>query len=168
MKLRPCLAKLYDHLKISLQRRIKHMSNFTLAEKSEDSFKQLTRYAFVGIVSNLVAYVLYLLVTYLGAPPKITMSLLYGVGATIGYIGNRNFIFFHKGSLIGSCARYSIAHFFGYFMNLALLIIFVDKFGYAHQWVQAIAIFVVAGFLFLAFRYFVFTDPPSGAIAVSE
>lgn len=135
------------------------MSNLPMAQKTQGSFKQLARYAFVGIVSNLAGYLVYLLVTYLGATPKITMTLLYGVGATIGYIGNRNFTFSHKGSLLGSSVRYFIAHFFGYFINLVILIIFVDKFGYAHQWVQAIAIFVVAGFLFLASRYFVFTDP---------
>jgi putative flippase GtrA len=134
------------------------MSNFPVAEKSKGSFKQLTRYAFVGIVSNLAGYLVYLLVTYLGATPKITMTLLYGVGATIGYIGNRNFTFSHKGSLLGSSVRYFIAHFFGYFINLVILIFFVDHFMYPHQWVQAVAIFVVAGFLFIAFKFFVFTN----------
>ena len=135
------------------------MSNFPVTEKARGSFEQLTRYAFVGIVSNLFGYLVYLLITYFWATPKITMTLLYGVGAAIGYIGNRNLTFAHKGSLLGSGVRYFMAHCFGYCINLALLIIFVDKFGYAHQWVQAIAIFVVAGFLFLAFKYFVFTDP---------
>ena len=134
------------------------MSNLPVAEKSKGSFKQLTRYAFVGIVSNLAGYLVYLLVTYLGATPKITMTLLYGVGATIGYIGNRNFTFSHKGSLLGSSVRHFIAHFFGYFINLVILIIFVDHFMYPHQWVQAVAIFVVAGFLFIAFKFFVFTN----------
>ncbi len=135
------------------------MSNLPVAEKSKGSFKQLTRYTLVGIVSNLFGYLVYLLVTYLGATPKLTMTLLYGVGAAIGYIGNRNLAFAHKGNLLGSGVRYFMAHSFGYFINLALLSIFVDQLGYAHQWVQAIAIFVVAGFLFLAFKYFVFTDP---------
>jgi putative flippase GtrA len=134
------------------------MSNLQVSEKTRTSFAQLSRYAFVGIVSNLTGYLVYLLVTYLGVAPKITMTLLYGVGATIGYIGNRNFTFTHKGSLLGSGARYLVAHFFGYFINLALLIIFVDQFGYAHQWVQAVAIFVVACFLFIAFKFFVFTN----------
>jgi putative flippase GtrA len=134
------------------------MSNLPVSEKSKGSFKQLTRYAFVGIVSNLAGYLVYLLVTYLGATPKITMTLLYGVGAGIGYIGNCNFTFSHKGSLLGSSVRYFIAHFFGYFINLVILIIFVDHFIYPHQWVQAVAIFVVAGFLFIAFKFFVFTN----------
>lgn len=129
-----------------------------MAEKTRGSFAQLTRYAFVGIVSNLAGYLIYLLVTYLGATPKLTMTLLYGIGATIGYIGNRNLTFAHKGSLLASGVRYFMAHCFGYCINLAILIIFVDKLGYVHQWVQAIAIFVVAGFLFIAFKFFVFTD----------
>ena len=134
------------------------MGNFPLADKVQGSFKQLTRYAFIGIVNNLALYLVYLLITYLVGAPKITMTLLYGVAAATGYIGNRNFTFAHKGSLIGSGVRYFIAHFFGYFINLAILIIFVDQFGYAHQWVQAVAIFVVASFLFIAFKFFVFRD----------
>ena len=74
------------------------MSNLPVAEETRVSFKQLTRFTFVGILSNLAGYLVYLLVTHLGATPKITMTLLYGVGATIGYIGNRYFTFSHKGS----------------------------------------------------------------------
>ncbi len=129
-----------------------------MAEKTKDLFKQLTRYAFVGIVTNLTGYLVYFLVTYLGATPKITMTLLYGAGATIGYLGNRNFTFSHKGSLLGSSVSYFIAHLFGYLINLAILIVYVDQLGYEHQWVQAVAVFVVAGILFIAFKFFIFTN----------
>jgi putative flippase GtrA len=134
------------------------MSCLHVSEKTQGPFKQLTRYAFVGIVSNLAGYMLYLLASYLGATPKITMTLLYGVGATIGYFGNRSFTFSHKGSLIGPCIYYLVAHFIGYFINLVILIIFVDRFMYPHQLVQGIAILVVAGFLFIAFKFIVFTN----------
>lgn len=135
------------------------MINLLRSEKAQDSLKQLARYAFVGIITNLSGYLVYLLAIYLGATPKITMTVLYGAGAAIGYIGNRNFTFTHKGNLLGSGVRYSIAHFFGYSLNLIILIVFVDKLGYAHQWVQAIAIFIVAGFLFTTFKFFVFQKP---------
>jgi putative flippase GtrA len=134
------------------------MNDLFVGEKTRASFTQLTRYAFVGIVSNLIGYLVYLLFTYLGVAPKLTMTLLYGVGAAIGYVGNRSLTFAHKGSLLGSGIRYFVALCFGYFINLALLIVFVDKLGYAHQMVQAIAIFVVAGFLFTVFKFFVFPD----------
>lgn len=134
------------------------MSNLPVAEKPKGSFKQLIRFALVGIMSNLTGYLIYFLVTYLGATPKITMTLLYGVGATIGFMGNRNFTFAHKGNFLGTSIRYFIAHIFGYIINLAILIIFVDQLGYGHQWVQAVAIFAVAGILFILFKFFVFAN----------
>ncbi len=139
-----------------------NLNNYKNGRASTDRMKtrattaQLLRYGFVGITINLAGYMVYLLLTYLGATPKITMSLLYGVGAAIGFMGNRRFTFAHKGSLVGTGIRYAIAHCFGYFLNLAILIVMVDKLGYTHQWVQAVAIFIVAGFLFMTFKYFVF------------
>ncbi|MBF0460467.1 MAG: GtrA family protein [Magnetococcales bacterium] len=122
------------------------------------SVTQLAHYFVVGILSNSVGYLMYLSATYLGATPKITMTLLYGVGAAIGFVGNRNLTFSYKGSLIRSGIRYIIVHCVGYVINLVILIVLVDRLGYPHQWIQAMAIFVVAGFLFLAFKFFVFTS----------
>lgn len=67
---------------------------------------------------------------------------------------------------MGAGVRYVIAHCIGYLINLSILILMVDKFGYPHQWVQAAAIFIVAGFLFLMFKFFVFTevDNSSGTV----
>jgi putative flippase GtrA len=129
--------------------------------RTQTSVSQLLRYALVGIANNSVGYLVYLCLTYLGAAPKLTMTLLYVVGAGIGYAGNKRFTFMHRGNVMASGTRYAMAHFFGYLVNLILLVIFVDHLGYAHQWVQAMAIFVVAGYLFLAFKYFVFTGSTS-------
>lgn len=120
--------------------------------------QQLLRYALVGLISNLLGYVLYLLVTYLGVGPKIAMSLLYFVGASIGFFGNKTLTFKHEGHYLSSSLRYALAHFAGYLLNLSILVVFVDQFGYPHQWVQAVAIFVVAVFLFLLFKFFVFPE----------
>jgi putative flippase GtrA len=132
------------------------MNDFLIDLKNRKSAIQLFRYGLVGIASNSVGYMVYLSITHLGATPKMTMSILYGVGAAVGFWGNRKLTFAHKGSLLGAGVRFIIAHCFGYFINLAILIVMVDKLGYAHQWVQAIAIFVVAAFLFLSFKFFVF------------
>ncbi len=118
--------------------------------------RQLIRYGLVGIASNLTAYFIYLIITYLGIGPKLAMTFVYLVGASVGFFGNRNWTFAHRGALAGTASRYGLAHLIGYLLNLAILTIFVDHFGYAHQWVQAAAIIIVAGFLFFAFKYFVF------------
>jgi hypothetical protein len=52
-----------------------------LALKRED-MARLIRYGLVGAASNLAGYLVYLAVTSLGTPPKVTMTLLYGVGAS--------------------------------------------------------------------------------------
>jgi|CXWL01.1.fsa_nt_gi putative flippase GtrA len=137
--------------------------SWLVTEKAKSSAAQLFRYCAVGILSNAAGYLVYLSITSFWVAPKLTMTVLYGVGATIGYVGNRNLTFAHTGSSLGSGVRYSIAHCVGYCLNLGLLVLFVDNFGYPHQVVQAIAIFVVAAFLFLVFKFYVFARPVTSA-----
>lgn len=120
--------------------------------------RQLIRYGFVGVASNVTIYFFYLLITYLGVESKIAMTLLYIIGASIGFIGNRKWTFAHRGDSSSAALRYVLAHLFGYMLNYLFLFIFADRLGYAHQLVQAVAIIIVAGFLFIAFKYFVFRE----------
>lgn len=120
---------------------------------------QLLRFALVGILSNLVGYLIYLLITYLGLGPKVTMTLLYAIGASLGFWGNRTITFRHREKSLAVGMRYILAHSVGYLINLILLHTLGDRLGYPHQLVQAFAILTVAGFLFVAFKYFVFPDP---------
>lgn len=120
--------------------------------------KQLARYAAVGVVSNLVGYFAYLLLTWLYVGPKVAMTLVYITGASVGYLGNRQWTFSHTGKIVSTVLRYGLAHFFGYALNFIILYAFVDKLFFPHQLVQAVAIFVVAGCLFFLFKKFVFVD----------
>jgi putative flippase GtrA len=122
--------------------------------------RQLIRYGLVGVATNLAMYVVYLLITYLGVEPKKAMTLVYLVGASIGFIGHRNWSFSHRGSAINSAIRYIAAHLSGYVLNLLILVVFVDRLGYAHQVVQGVAIIVLAMYLFVVFKYFVFPKTP--------
>lgn len=142
------------------------MSNLSQASEIQKTIRLFVRYGVVGIASNLVAYFIYIFITYLGVDPKKTMTLLYVSGAAIGFWGNKRWAFLHSGATLTSGVRYLVAHLCGYLINLFLLLTFADKLGYPHQWVQAVAIVIVAAFLFVAFRYFVF--PKSAQDAVSE
>lgn len=93
------------------------------------------------------------------------MSFLYVFGVTAGFIGNKKWTFSHQGTLLNTGIKYFTMHFFGYLLNFMILLIFVDRFGYPHQVVQAAAIIVVALFLFISFRFFVF--PQAGINKVS-
>jgi putative flippase GtrA len=122
--------------------------------------RQLLRYGLVGVISNLTIYIIYLLITHFGVEPKKAMTLVYILGASLGFIGNQKWTFAHRGNPASAVLRYVLAHFLGYLLNFMILFIFVDRLGYAHQWVQAVAIIIVAGFLFIVFKYFVFREKP--------
>ena len=121
---------------------------------------QLTRYGIVGVSYNLAGYLLYLLITWLGVDPKVVVGVLYPIGVLISFFANKEWSFSYSGSLGSGMVRFGIAHFFGYFLNLGMLYLFVDIHGYPHELVQIAAIFTVALYLFLAFRYFVFPQRP--------
>lgn len=119
---------------------------------------QLFRYGVVGIGVNVAGYLLYLFITYLGVAPMLAMSVLYVVGAVGGFWGNKTLTFSHDGNSMRAAVRYVIAHFAGYLINLGILTVMTHELGYSHQVAQAVGIVVVAGFLFLASRFFVFTS----------
>lgn len=123
---------------------------------SQKVFQQFFRYALIGVLTNLCGYIIYLLLTHLWGAPKLTMTLLYSVGALIGFIANRRFTFRHDGHIGKAGIRYLLVQLAGYVLNLFLLTLFVDWLNFAHQLVQAIAIIVVAIFLFVLSRVFVF------------
>lgn len=129
------------------------------SNKTGNSTRQLTTYALIGVVSNLLGYLLYLVITHSGVPPKMAMTFLYFFGAAAGFWGNRRLTFSHQGKILGAGLRYFFAHCLGYMLNFLILEIGVTEFGYAHQWVQAVAIFAVAAYLFVASKYFVFAKP---------
>ena len=141
------------------------MNDYSAGSTYRKSFVQLFRYGLLGVTINLTGYLFYLLITHLGGTPKSTMSILYGTGIVLSYFGNRKLTFAHQGNVIASGTRFLIAHIFGYLINLAFLIVMVDNLGYDHRLIQAVAILIVALFLFFASKYFVFREPsvPGGA-----
>jgi putative flippase GtrA len=125
-----------------------------------ETILRVVRYGIVGVATNAAGYVVYLLITFAGAGPKITMSALYATGAALGFLGNRQWAFRHAGGIGKSVVLYFFFHAGGYFIDFALLSIFVDRLGYPHQLVQAVAVMVVALYLFAAFNFVVFRAAP--------
>lgn len=117
---------------------------------------QFTRYAIVGLASNLIGYVLYLVLTRLGLGPKLAMSLLYGMGVLQTFLFNKRWTFEHRGAHRVVFFRYCAAYGFGYLINLAVLLVLVDRHGYPHEAVQGVMILSLAVMLFLLQKYWVF------------
>lgn len=117
---------------------------------------QFARYVVVGVISNAVGYLLYLVLTAAGMEHKAAMTLLYAIGLAQTFVFNRRWSFEHRGEGGRALLRYLAAYGFGYVVNLAALVLFVDRLGLPHQWVQAGMVVVLAGMLFLLQRYWVF------------
>ncbi|MFN3809358.1 MAG: GtrA family protein [Roseateles asaccharophilus] len=118
--------------------------------------RQIARYGVVGLLSNGIGYGLYLLLTFLGLGPKLTMSLLYVVGVLQTFLFNKRWTFQHDGSLSVTFVRYLLVYALGYLVNLAALCVFVDYYGWVHQYVQGAMILILALGLFSAQKLWVF------------
>lgn len=117
---------------------------------------QLLRYGIVGVGTNLAGYLVYLGLTWAGVEPKLAMSGLYAMGVGVSFALNRRWTFGHRGRVGPAGLRFGAAHLLGYAINLGMLAILHDALGWPHELVQALAVIVVAGFLFVAMRVFVF------------
>ena len=117
---------------------------------------QFARFAVVGLVSNAALYVGYLLLTGMGLGPKLAMSLMYvtGVGAT--FVFNRRWSFEHGGGAPAALARYVAVYLFGYVLNLAVLMLLVDRLGLDHRIVQGAMILLLAVLIFMLQKFWVF------------
>jgi len=126
---------------------------------------QFSRYAIVGLASNAVGFLLYLIITSGGMGHKSAMTLLYLVGIIQTFHFNRGWSFRYRGKISLSFIRYVTAYGIGYLLNLGMLAFGVDFLGFPHQFVQALAIIIVAIALFILHRFWVFTPEDHRGIA---
>lgn len=119
---------------------------------------QIARFAIVGLISNAILYVAYLILTFLGLGHKTTMSMLFAVGVTQTFFLNRRWTFGHSGSTQRAYVRYWVAYGIAYFLDLIMLALFVDLLGYKHQIVQGLLAIVIAAMMFFLQKFWVFRD----------
>ena len=119
---------------------------------------QFLRYAIVGLGSNLLLYLAYLLLTTLGMGYKSAMTLLYAMGVAQTFLFNSSWSFRHQGALHGAFVRYIASYAFGYILNFTILWLAVDRLGQPHQIVQGVMVLTLAVLLFLLQKYWVFPE----------
>lgn len=119
---------------------------------------QFVRFVIVGVASNALGYGLYLVLTAVGMVPSHAVTAIYFTSATLAYFGNKSVTFVSNASGWSTGVRYIIAQLIGYAINIALLSTLHDYYGYSHQLVQLFAIGVVAVYLFITLKVFVFQD----------
>ncbi len=123
------------------------------------SIPQALRFLMVGLASNTLLYVLYLMLTFAGVGYKFAMTLLFAAGAVQTFMFNKQWTFSHRGFFQVTFYKYVAVYSLAYLLNLMVLLILVDKLRYPHQAVQAMTIIILALMLFLLQKYWVFRAP---------
>lgn len=126
------------------------------------ALRQLLRYALVGLASNALLYLLYLLAVHLGLDPKLAMTLLYLWGVLQSFVFNKRWTFGHGGHAGPVLLRYLCACGLGYALNLLVLYLWVDRWGHDHQWVQGVMVLLLAALLFVLQKFWVFRERGAG------
>jgi len=121
---------------------------------------QILRFGIVGLVSNAVLYGLYILATSMGIQHTVAMTAVFALGVLQTFVFNRRWSFAYRGPHGGAMLRYLISYAAAYAVNLTAMLLLVDVEGFSHRVVQAVMVVVVALFLFLAQRLWVFRSPP--------
>ena len=118
--------------------------------------RQFVKFAVVGITSNGILYLLYLMLTYSGIGPKVSMSFLYIVGVLQTFLFNKKWTFASVGKSTQELFKYIAVYGSGYIINLLVLMVLVDKLSFPHEIVQGFTIIFLAVYLFLVQRFWVF------------
>ena len=118
--------------------------------------KQFVTYVLLGVFTNVLFYLLYLLITWYGVEAKIAMTIVSVVGNLQSYYLNKNITFKYGGKGNVVFGRYLVVYAINYGLNLLFLVIFVDILHYPHQIVQAISLIVLALLVFVLQRAWVF------------
>ena len=126
---------------------------------------QSLRFGIVGLVSNIVLYLLYLLFTGVGSGHKTAMTSLFVVGTIQTFIFNKRWTFGYQDCEKSIFAKYVIIYGGAYLINLVALMLFVDYSGFPHEIVQGTMILPVAVLLLVLQRYWIFRKPNPMMIA---
>lgn len=121
--------------------------------------EQLVRFLIVGIASNAVLYLLYLTATSIGIEHKDAMTGLFALGILQTFFFNKNWSFRNRSANTSTFVRYMTAYSVAYGINLAAMLVLVDHYHLSDRLIQAVMIVVVATFMFVAQRYWVFRAP---------
>jgi putative flippase GtrA len=118
--------------------------------------RQFIQYCIVGVLTNALAYGLFLLVLASGVEAKFSMSIVYVLAAAVSFLVNRTWTFSFTGTWLSNTARFLGAQVSGYLLNLLILLVFRDHYHYPAAYVQAVAILVIALYMFAISKVFVF------------
>jgi putative flippase GtrA len=123
--------------------------------------RQLVSFGVVGLVSNGLAYALYLTLTSVGVGHKTAMTLVFGASVASTYALNRRWTFDYGAPLARSSQRYVGVYALAYIANLAALALLVDAANLPHRAVMLALTVATACVMFVLQKFWVFSPMSS-------
>ena len=118
---------------------------------------QAVRFGIVGLTSNIVLYLLYLVLVKISVDPKLVVTFLYVLGLSWTFLFNKRWSFSHRGDWGRAGVRYFSLYGGLYLTNILTLVLLVDLIELPHAFVQAGVVMVFIPIVFLLQRYWVFS-----------
>ncbi|MGM4892809.1 GtrA family protein [Tardiphaga sp. 839_C3_N1_4] len=125
---------------------------------------QAVRFVIVGLKSNAVYYLLYVLLALAGVGPKTAVVIVFVFGMVYAFWFNKAFVFRDRDHLNWQFVRYMGVYIFALALNLVLLEWVTTYLGFSHFLVQAVLGVVIAIPIFFLLKYFVFPSKEQGAV----
>jgi putative flippase GtrA len=125
---------------------------------------KLTRFVVVGVANNLIGFGAFVVLSLMGVAAVPAMTVSYGIGIVISFVGNRKWTFGHSGSIVRTLFRFAAANVVGYGINYALLGLFVSLLGLPQIPGQLFATCSVAVCTFLMMRLWVFPSVKTNVV----
>lgn len=118
--------------------------------------REFASYAAIGLCINSTAIGVYLLLVAIGLMPELVSFLLYISGASLSYLGNRTLTFNSTVAHTTAFPRFLMAHSLGLAVQLSLLSFLHRTAGLSHQLSQVITVSLIALYLYIAFKHYVY------------
>jgi putative flippase GtrA len=117
---------------------------------------EFCRFGIVGVVSNLILYLIYIILCSLGLGYKSAMTIIFILGVIQTFLINKTWTFnnsdYHKIIFF----KYIGVYITGYFINLFVLIVAVDMLYFQHELVQGVMIITLGIYFFILQKFWVF------------
>ena len=116
------------------------------------------RYGFAGILNGAFGLSTIYLLTYYQINPNIVNLMGFAVGITVGFIASRFFVFRSTDKIKSQLMRYLFSFILCYLANILMLNICLRIMLLEPIFAQMIAVFIYIFLMYLASRFFIFTD----------
>jgi putative flippase GtrA len=122
-------------------------------------FRQFLRYGAVGVVTNLLLYLLFVVLNALGLTPIWAMTASFAAGCGLTYFAHGRYSFRYGATNPALVVKYVFVYGSAYALNLAGLWFGTKRLGLSPRLVQVAMVLLIGVYLFLLARFFVFRKP---------